>query len=471
MRKIDLIYRTRQLAKYCCLLVFVFISAISYAQREKPAKKEKEEKQKIEVPSMIKEELHRYMGYEALLPKYISLPYDVTMDTNLRGEFIDISFLFLLFIPILLFIGLKEPWLKIVLGVLLLLFLIISFSTGYSARKQVPLAEVADSLDQELLKTHFSNSPLTYIKLKTNQVSDLLYKGFDKRIVQVFSGEGDTITYPFILALFIVFFFVLEKRFRQSPIGERALFYFTYLYFFLWLVLGAGVPWYGILLLGLAPVLIIVGLFKNSQLSTHFYWLKYPLFAGIVIWVSTAFAYRLANYHPFSEQLSRTAIHEASLYYGLGKKNKAEIMNYLYPNYWRVITEINSNPDAYVYRIGTFFHYFIEGNDRRVLQDNQLGIFESLCQYTENKEAIVRGLKKTGYRYILVDLNVATVDLTPERSLEQKTKLLGEFLVDNPGIQLFATDRVVQDENGQLKYSLSTRNIKNPGTFAAFKIK
>ena len=46
---------------------------------------------------LSREELHRYMGYEELLPKYISLPYDVTMNTNVPGQpFIDISFLFLM---------------------------------------------------------------------------------------------------------------------------------------------------------------------------------------------------------------------------------------------------------------------------------------------------------------------------------------------------------------------------------------
>ncbi len=450
------------------VLSFLLVPFIGNAFQSKKSKEKA--KKEVKVSSAIKEELHRYMGYEDLLPKYISLPYDVTMNTNLRGSFIDIGFLFLLFLPILFFAKLKEYWLKIGVGLLMLLFLIVSFSTGYSAWKQVPLSEVTATIDKELTSISPGDQPLSYLKLKTNRLSDTIYKSIDNNIIQVFSGEGDSITYPIFIVLFVLTFFVLKKRFKSSSLGVRALFLLTFLYFFMWLILGAGVAWYGILLVGLGSVFITVGFLSNEKLKTNPVWFKYIFLLGTFLWLSTSFTYRLSNYYPINAMFSRGAIHEASLNYGLGKYDEGEIMDYLFPNYRLVVTEINDNKDAYVYRIGTYFQYFIDRNNERVLSDNQLGIFEELYTSVPDKVALARGMKESGYEYIIVDLNVASIDLTPEKSLQKKASMLGNFLVNNPALQLIATDRLVEDANGQLKYALSTRNIQNNGTFAAFKI-
>ena len=80
------------------------------------------------------------------------------------------------------------------------------------------------------------------------------------------------------------------------------------------------------------------------------------------IWIITSLAYRLSNYSlpPSSVELSKGAIHVGPLMYGLEKKNKEELMEYLYPRYAPVLNEINSNPNAKIYRIGTYFQYFID---------------------------------------------------------------------------------------------------------------
>ncbi|MCP3930747.1 MAG: hypothetical protein GY705_16790 [Bacteroidetes bacterium] len=51
-----------------------------------------------------REELQRYQGFEKGLPLYLSLPYDLTMNTNLPGlPYLDIGFLWLLLLPLLCF--------------------------------------------------------------------------------------------------------------------------------------------------------------------------------------------------------------------------------------------------------------------------------------------------------------------------------------------------------------------------------
>ena len=93
---------------------------------------EKTATQKVEVYSAVREELHRYMGYEELLPKYISLPYDVVMNTNIGTAFVDISYLYLLFLPILLLFSIKNKFIKISMMLFMLIFLIISLMLFFS---------------------------------------------------------------------------------------------------------------------------------------------------------------------------------------------------------------------------------------------------------------------------------------------------------------------------------------------------
>ena len=49
-----------------------------------------------------REEIQRYFGYEILPVRYLSLPYDVGINTNQSGDFVDIGFIFLWIIPILI---------------------------------------------------------------------------------------------------------------------------------------------------------------------------------------------------------------------------------------------------------------------------------------------------------------------------------------------------------------------------------
>mgnify|MGYP000513013303 CR=1 FL=1 len=80
-------------------------------------------------------------------------------------------------------------------------------------------------------------------------------------------------------------------------------------------------------------------------------------------------------------------------------------------------------------------------------------------------------MKKAGYQYFLLDINLALIDQTPEQSLIQKTKKLNNFLLDNPAIEPIGTDRVIQLPNGTYTYGFSGGEVKNIGSFIAFKIR
>lgn len=401
------------------------------------------------------EELHRYMGYERLLPKYISLPYDVNVNTNIRGSFVDISYLYLMFIPIILIIGIKKNTWKLVYCFLLALFYLISNVTAYSAFYRISVFESKRHIDQVLAALPFSESPIMNLKIGLTQFLATIYLPLDS-VLSIFSGEGDAVTMPLLIIIFIGMVLLIWQQFSFSSIAKKTLAYFSMLYGFLWLILSAGVPWYGILLLVLG--LIIIGIFYFTLSGYNQLFTKIFLaFSGL--WMVFAYTNRLSEYDHSSSGNHKGAINTATLIYGTKKYNEKQVLDILYPSYRKALIEINSDPTAIIFRVGTFMHYFIDRNNERVIVDNQLSYFSTLYNRISNKQDLAKKLKENNCKYIVLDLNTATIDATVDKSLTKKYNKMVEFLTDNPAIQLIATDRKIKD--GRLE--------KN-GSFAAYKI-
>ena len=88
------------------VLSVLFITSIdcSYAQSTE-IQENSEEVETIE-SNTRREELQRYFGYEKVLYRYLTLPYDVSINTNQSGNYVDIGFIFIIFIPIILLLSL-----------------------------------------------------------------------------------------------------------------------------------------------------------------------------------------------------------------------------------------------------------------------------------------------------------------------------------------------------------------------------
>lgn len=442
-------------------------------QKEQAAEKteRKRKKSTINVVSMIREEVHRFMGYEKLLPKYISMPYDITMNTNEQGAFINIGFFILLFLPILLFLSIKTTWIKVIYTATLLLFYILSSATGYGAFKNVSTNEVGVTISKELQETNVTDAPLHVIKLRITQLCDILYKPFDA-VFEKISGEGDSISYPFLLFIYLLLVLLINKILQPISKLGLAMVFLLFTYSFWGWILSAGVVWYSMLLLPLGILLGTIGFYKiNAGSILNKKWLKIGFLAIVTFWTFFAVTYRLSNYNPVDDYNSKGAINGATLVYGLGKANTLQFMNLLYPNYRVALNRINSETNSKVYRIATFFHYFIEENHRRVFVDNQIGYFNSLMTQIPDKKQLATHLKNAGYKYMIVDLNVATIDNTPDQSLTRKKDKLFAFLSNNPNVELITTDNVMLNSNGQPIYSIYGSNVQKRGTFAAFELK
>ncbi len=459
--------------------ICLFNGIVAHAfQSDTLSNKETSIKEEIYISSDVREELHRYIGYEEVLPKYISLPYDIIMNTNIAGPFIDIGFFFLLFLPILLLIGLKNKLLKGLIALLMILFLIISIPTGYRSNKIITVDQVKTTVSIELSQVTFIEAPLVYLKLQITKLANEIYQSIHTNIIEVFSGEGDSITYTLTFLFFLLAFFLLTSRLKNASMGKQVLSYFFLMYSFLWLLLGAGVTWYGIFMLPLGMILIGVGALKTNPQAKFF---KYTFLTISMVWIISSTAYRFANYPlPLSQteisagyeqsKLNTSAIHNGPLMYGLGRMDKSRLMEFLFPQYGPVLTEVNRDKDALIYRIGTYFNYFIERNNERVFQDNQLTNLDRYIKRFPNKLDVVAEMKRNGYGYIILDINVASIDRTPDASLRKKARDLGIFLVNNTGLEVIGTDRVVLNEEGQRVYGLSGQ-VVNKGTFIAYKLK
>lgn len=93
---------------------------------------------------------------------------------------------------------------------------------------------------------------------------------------------------------------------------------------------------------------------------------------------------------------------------------------------------------AGIYRIGTFLTYFIDNNRSRYYDDSLVTQFGKYF-YDTNPDIAVERMKKLGLKYLLVDLNAATIDKDPRHDLTKRfEQLLSTFRSDK--LELIQTD-------------------------------
>jgi len=132
--------------------------------------------------SPIREEVQRYMGYEILTERYLSLPYDISMNTNVIGGFVDIGYFLLMFLPVLLLLGfLKKPQYGFLIMIVSIVLLSISTITAYSAKRGIKQTTNAGrGIDRFLEKTTFEDFPVSYICAHVYQQLFRIYEPIHK---------------------------------------------------------------------------------------------------------------------------------------------------------------------------------------------------------------------------------------------------------------------------------------------------
>ncbi len=465
-------------------IIFLLLGNTSLAQKSKeviiPGVYEMPET-KVHKKKKIKEgvrvDLHRFMGYEQIPSRYLSLPYDTFQNTNNTGTAMTgISFLLLMLLPLLfLFPGKfssSTPLTNVLTMALCLLMLVISIPSALlNQNKFTTIAEA-----QAYLQANPSSGFLGNLSDEINMNLLNLYQPIHDWFSSV-SGKSDSITYPILFGLFFALLYLIYRRTANAPKVNQTFLYFLGSYFFLWWILGSGGAWYGMLLFCLPFIFLVKGMklpevFSLNN-STALVDKAGILFFACGFWMFLAFTYRAANYYPVNTDRTKHIYIPPFIEYQVGNLSKAKLYNASFPNSVAFEKVINQT-DGLVYRVGTQLNFFIEENDRRVYSDTFLDFFHAMVKKFKHKKKIMRALKARGFEYIVFDLNLAINDQTPDKSLTKRFTNFMNSLYDNPHVELLLTDRTLKmDESGKIVNEVIPINgtIVEPGRIAVFRIK
>ena len=410
-----------------------------------------------------REEIQRYFGYEDLLFRFTTLPYDVSQNTNQTGRFVDIGYLLLSLIPVVI-LGLSYRKKKLFYGMCGLFLLYLGSCLVYS----IIFTPVG-----VLNAKNFNDATSDQFDMSDNFLG-VLYTSTDLILSPLINAVNGIVN-PNNSLVYIILFtaFVLPFVFIKQYTVKRSIWVIFGAYLFLWLLLSGGILWYGFLLLPLGLLLVFIDF--DRQLLQSLPIRKLAL--GIcVIWVLAATISRISylDYRSFEREHAGKSILNGNLFpYAVGLYDERQTLDFTSPYLSKALDKINGDND-YVYMVGTSFSFSIKNNVRRIFQDDLLSNYAWMVNIYEEKDLVIEALKASNFGYIVVDLNTPTLDRTPEKSLTQKYRLLLNFLYQNPYVSLISTDRIIEfvdsEGNSQKIANVFGENIISRGSYAIYEI-
>jgi hypothetical protein len=429
----------------------------------------------------VRVEIQRYMGYETTPMRYLSLPYDVTMNINEQVALLDIGFLILMFLPLALLIGFKgnnlSRWIIILSAVLLFA---ISSSNSYVLNDRQERVNTDDtSLEAFLSSTSFGQDPPGYITASSYKVAAPLGNYLEKILSGFVQNDTDAITYPLLLLLLAFFSLLAFSRVKYQQPTVQGFFLFIFVYTFFWLLLSAGIVWYGFLALPLIWLCVMSFFSKSSDAKTDLvrHLSRYAFYAMTFAFVAMGLSQRLSGIKmglaAEDPMIGKRLFDPAHLKYICGDMDEREVIEAFYPDLPRALDEINRDRSALIYNVGTRFNFFVVENDKRIFKDNQLDYFNQMVKKFPTKTEFTMALKKAGVRFVMVDYYTPSADKTPEQSLVDRYKNFMYLFYENPQAELLATDRLIKSTvNGQPQIVKGVfGDASQFGNYAIFKIK
>lgn len=315
------------------------------------------------------EELGRYIAADTSTTidwgRYFILPWDMTMNVNQSGFYVDISFLFLAFIPLLLITA--AEWTGVIVIMIVFLIPLILYVLLYFAAPELALKLAA-------LKAY---------------VPILLFAGLIPKILQTKSSQ-----------------------LRKDIFWQNVLFLFLGCWYF-WLFVASGVPWYGVA--GFLFALLLVVRFLQLSKNIHRSIGVIATVMLIVALLSTAIL-RESRFGTFT-----------MANYTFGLKNADQVLAATNAEYPKIIDLLNADNAHHIYRIGTFINYFIDNNRERVFDDAQLDTFKCIDGDGTDNVRTVQRLKALGFRYIVYDTNTQTIERDTNGTLHKKVNRFTQF--------------------------------------------
>ncbi len=455
----------------CCLWLILIPNLLSGQSADNPPDEA--------ASNALREEVQRYFGYEDLIYRYLTLPYDISANVNQQGKHVDIGFVLLALMPLVLLSLVyhrKKIFYAFVAILLIYILLCFRFSflldkngTRYNpAAGQNIFAPENARWDGSVVEPLYK---LSYVML--NPV---------KGIIDPMTGQSDHITYPVMVILFMVLLFVFLAK-TELTHRKKTILLIGGIFVFLWWLLSGGIIWYGFLIIPLALAGIISRFRKKSKMR------KLPVSSGfqylsigvLGLWVFLAYSLRISNISianfamiPDKSNLGKMIVEPRLQPYSVGMVNANECIDLLAKNLVQALDQLNGDSET-IYQVGSSLNFEIRENHKRMFEDNTLGFFYQLANQVQQPSQITQAFKEYGFKYIILDLMLPTLDRTPEKSLTSKYTAFVNWVREDDQIDLIATDRLVkqQDGDGTLRdsYALSGERLVIPGSYAVFVIR
>lgn len=445
----------------------------------------------------LNEDFSRYFGQETWLNNYIKLPINLTIQENQTWEFTDITFIFLAFVPVILLLWkTREKYEKIWvtwIGIFLILG-ILSFAHIIFAN-----SIISEKITQLLSQI---NLPFWYLILLGLVLGFLAFANLC--LPKNNFEEKQKIWILVLLGIYGLLFWI-------SAFG--IVWYGIVIYFLMIITIAIGIDNYNKIDKNFSKNIFItiffvitIGIYfifssllhTTRNISTAWYneykYNKFPKFTTIFLYKNYFFDSIVKLNVNNSEEILKIFLSginknkaiKTVFIQNFGNENYdiSKINDWLSENYIRLISNNNKNniwlkkelekilESAYekilypeknyeesgkIYRIGTFFTYFINKNRSRYYEDNLVQFFPTYF-YDKNPENAVEKMKKVGLKFLLVDLNTATIDNDPRHNLSNRFDgLLSTMRAKN--LELIDTDNYC--------LRLAIDEIKNGENFSA----
>ena len=435
------------------------------------------------------EDFWRYFWYEKWINNYMKLPWNLTMQVNQRGEFTDIWFLFLALLPgILIFLPFKNNYFYI--WILLLLFLeILVFIVPNTSIFFTNLFNNINLPEGYLFIFSCFLLPVVFFifGLKKNESFIQLFKinlVFSSFYVFLWSiaafwivWYGIVMYFSFLLMIWVWLYYIssYEENYDFKNLfikfsGSVIVFFIFIIYFFNSVfphsfanLKNANYPYYksnkitsdeGVFLYkkDYISILFELNIRKDKRKELILNSIESPEIKKLIKKQNSFDIKEVVSLLKTIESWKNIPIQTKSL----AKRSKLK----LYSSILSPSSEFINKEK--IYRIGTFLKYFIVENNNRLLEDNLIFNYDSYI-YDENSiENTVYRMKKIWFKYLLVDLNAATIDKDSRRNLTRRYEnLLKTFTSDK--LELIDTDSIclkiaLEDYNNSSKTDEDLKN-------------
>ncbi len=430
------------------------------------------------------EDFSRYFGQESWLNNYLKLPANLTFQKNQSGEFTDITYIFLAFLPsILLFVRWRKfknkEWttfifpISVILGmVLMVIYYFITsswdFISNLIGNVTLPLGYLflIGWILTIVTWSHFTISDENNGKEIKYIILMLMIYGF----LFLISAFGIVWYGVFVYFLCLVLIALAALSFTHYNIEEKdtdligvkvTLSFLFFLFIFIYIIRSAFPHgWNNLMSAGMNEYKYNK-LEQNESIFTYRNDYITPIATMNVVDTSTvvkragnlakSVALRKILTPERLNQISAEELHQILIYFKIqlqaGKiiQDKQAIQNdvenigkelygsILSPK-WADVNEKG------IYRIGTFMTYLINKNRQRYLEDNLIFEFDTFF-YNPSPEKTIENMKKLWIGYLLTDLNAATIDRDPRRALTTRFEhLLLSMRANN--LKLIDTDNL-----------------------------